>query len=312
MQKSIRIMALCLAAVMGMGLGILGQSRAEAAEPVYAGIDISRYQGTVDFDRVAADGIDIVYMRAGEGNDYIDPEYERNYQQAREAGLKSGAYLYVTATTVDEGREQAKFFASLLQGKEFACRPVMDFENLRGLNRQTANDIALAFLQTLEEETGVTPAIYTGAYKVEAVWDADLAAYPLWIAEYGAEEPKTTGAWKEWSGFQYTDKGQVDGIDGDVDLDRFRPGILLNGGEPTPEPTVSPKPSITPKPTTTPKPTATPGQCPTTIPYIVQRGDTLSRIADSLETTVAELAALNHLKNPDRIYVGQRLLIPIG
>lgn len=312
MQKSIRIMALCLAAVMGMGLGILGQSRAEAAEPVYAGIDISRYQGTVDFDRVAADGIDIVYMRAGEGNDYIDPEYERNYQQAREAGLKSGAYLYVTATTVDEGREQAKFFASLLQGKEFACRPVMDFENLRGLNRQTANDIALAFLQTLEEETGVTPAIYTGAYKVEAVWDADLAAYPLWIAEYGAEEPKTTGAWKEWSGFQYTDKGQVDGIDGDVDLDRFRPGILLGGGEPTPEPTASPKPSITPKPTVTPKPTATPGQCPTTIPYIVQRGDTLSRIADSLETTVAELAALNHLKNPDRIYVGQRLLIPIG
>lgn len=312
MQKSIRIMALCLAAVMGMGLGILGQSRAEAAEPVYAGIDISRYQGTVDFDRVAADGIDIVYMRAGEGNDYIDPEYERNYQQAREAGLKSGAYLYVTATTVDEGREQAKFFASLLQGKEFACRPVMDFENLRGLNRQTANDIALAFLQTLEEETGVTPAIYTGAYKVEAVWDADLAAYPLWIAEYGAEEPKTTGAWKEWSGFQYTDKGQADGIDGDVDLDRFRPGILLGGGEPTPEPTASPKPSITPKPTVTPKPTATPGQCPTTIPYIVQRGDTLSRIADSLETTVAELAALNHLKNPDRIYVGQRLLIPIG
>lgn len=312
MQKSIRIMALCLAAVMGMGLGILGQSRAEAAEPVYAGIDISRYQGTVDFDRVAADRIDIVYMRAGEGNDYIDPEYERNYQQAREAGLKSGAYLYVTATTVDEGREQAKFFASLLQGKEFACRPVMDFENLRGLNRQTANDIALAFLQTLEEETGVTPAIYTGAYKVEAVWDADLAAYPLWIAEYGAEEPKTTGAWKEWSGFQYTDKGQVDGIDGDVDLDRFRPGILLNGGEPTPEPTASPKPSITPKPTVTPKPTTTPGQCPTTIPYIVQRGDTLSRIADSLETTVAELAALNHLKNPDRIYVGQRLLIPIG
>ena len=312
MQKSIRIMALCLAAVMGMGLGILGQSRAEAAEPVYAGIDISRYQGTVDFDRVAADGIDIVYMRAGEGNDYIDPEYERNYQQAREAGLKSGAYLYVTATTVDEGREQAKFFASLLQGKEFACRPVMDFENLRGLNRQTANDIALAFLQTLEEETGVTPAIYTGAYKVEAVWDADLAAYPLWIAEYGAEEPKTTGAWMEWSGFQYTDKGQVDGIDGDVDLDRFRPGILLGGGEPTPEPTASPKPSITPKPTVTPKPTATPGQCPTTIPYIVQRGDTLSRIADSLETTVAELAALNHLKNPDRIYVGQRLLIPIG
>lgn len=312
MQKSIRIMALCLAAVMGMGLGILGQSRAEAAEPVYAGIDISRYQGTVDFDRVAADGIDIVYMRAGEGNDYIDPEYERNYQQAREAGLKSGAYLYVTATTVDEGREQAKFFASLLQGKEFACRPVMDFENLRGLNRQTANDIALAFLQTLEEETGVTPAIYTGAYKVEAVWDPALAAYPLWIAEYGVEEPKTTGAWKEWSGFQYTDKGQVDGIDGDVDLDRFRPGILLGGGEPTPEPTASPKPSITPKPTVTPKPTATPGQCPTTIPYIVQRGDTLSRIADSLETTVAELAALNHLKNPDRIYVGQRLLIPIG
>ena len=312
MQRSKRIMALCLAVAMSLTLGVLGQARAEAAEAYYDGIDISRYQGTVDFDRLAADGIEIVYMRAGEGSDYIDPDYERNYQQAREAGLKSGAYLYVTANTVEEGKEQARFFASLLQGKEFACRPVMDFEDLRGLNRQTANEIALAFLQTLAAETGVTPAIYTGAYKVEVVWDAALAAYPLWIAEYGVDEPKTTGAWKEWSGFQYTDKGQVDGIEGDVDLDRFREGILLSGGGETPSPTATPNPTETPNPTVTPKPTATPGQCPTTIPYIVQRGDTLSRIADSLETTVAELASLNKLQNPDRIYVGQRLLIPIG
>lgn len=311
MQRRKRIMALCLAGVLSLGLGMCGQAQAEGQEAYYRGIDISRYQGTVDFDKLAGDGIEIVYMRAGEGDDYTDPYYERNYQQAREAGLKSGAYLYVTAGTVEEGKQQAEFFAGLLQGKEFACRPVMDFEDLRGLNRQTANAIALAFLQTLEAETGVTPAIYTGAYKVEVVWDTALAAYPLWIAEYGVDEPETTGAWKEWSGFQYTDKGQVDGIEGDVDLDRFRAGILVSGGA-TPTPTATPNPTLTPTPTATPKPTATPGQCPTTIPYIVQRGDTLSRIADSLETTVAELAALNQLKNPNRIYVGQRLLIPIG
>ena len=114
---------------MGLGLWGPGLARAKAEEAYYEGIDISRYQGTVDFARLAADGIDIVYMRAGEGSDYTDPEYERNYQQAREAGLKSGAYLYVTATTVEEGKAQAKFFAGLLQGKEFACRPVMDFED---------------------------------------------------------------------------------------------------------------------------------------------------------------------------------------
>ena len=141
--------------------------------------------------------------------------------------------------------------------------------------------------RALEAATGEKPAIYSGAYKVEAVWDQALSAYPLWIAEYDVEQPKTAGAWGQWSGWQYTDRGRVNGIEGNVDRDRFTAGMLADGEE-TPQPT--------------PCPDGT---------YIVQRGDTLYRIARSHDTTVAALMQANSITNPNRIYVGQRLIIPL-
>lgn len=280
------VITLCLAALVCLVMGWPSLGLAQSA--YYEGMDVSRYQGEIDFNRAAKDGIEMVYIRAGEGADYTDPYYERNYAGAKAAGIKTGAYHFVTARSEAEARAQAAHFAALLAGKEFECRPAMDFEDLSGMGRDAANRVALAFLRALEEATGQKPALYSDAYRVESTWNASLSGYPLWIAEYDVDAPRTTGAWPEWSGWQYTDRGRVDGVEGNVDRDRFTARMLADNGE-------------------------TPPECPdVTATYIVQRGDTLSRIARSHDTTVSALAAANNIQNPNRIYVGQRLVIPLS
>ena len=90
-----------------------GQAALAAFEPFpgtqYQGIDVSKWQGTIDFQAVADAGIQIVYMRAGQGTDYVDPYFQDNYTKARAAGLKVGFYYYVTAQTPSQARQEAAF-----------------------------------------------------------------------------------------------------------------------------------------------------------------------------------------------------------
>ena len=279
-MKASRLTAVFLAAVLILTpCAALGP--AESA--VYSGIDVSVYQGEIDFQRAAASGVQVVYIRAGYGTT-ADRNFERNWKAAREAGLHVGFYLYVTARTAEQARGQARFFSSLIAGTGYDCRPAMDFENFSGLSRAEVNAVGLAFLQELEEQTGQRPLVYTDAYAADTVWQGGVGKYPLWAADYGPGEPDiTSGIWSGWTGFQYSDAGKIPGIAGNVDLDRFTAGVFLNaesapGGE--------------------------------TVRYAVQPGDTLWGIAQRYGTTVAALANLNHIENPNLIYPGQTLIIP--
>ena len=108
-----------------------------------------------------------------------------------------------------------------------------------------------------------------------------MGEYSLWAAHYGAAAPGvTSGYWAGWSGFQYSDAGTVPGIAAAVDLDRFTSAVLLTDQEGLPD------------------------------TYTVVWGDTLWSIARRYHTTVAAIAQLNHVENPDRIYVGQILTLP--
>ncbi len=82
-----------------------------SSETIYEGIDVSGYQGNIDFEKVKNDGIEIVYMKSSEGQDYIDSKFEQNYKRAREAGLKIGFYHYVDARSVSQAEKEAQFFA---------------------------------------------------------------------------------------------------------------------------------------------------------------------------------------------------------
>ena len=101
--------------------------------PLHNGIDVSIWQGEINYERVRNDGIEVVYIRSSEGASYVDPYYLRNYNNAKSNGLKIGFYHYLTATTVEEAIEQADFFVSLVGGLEADCKLAMDFEQFDGL-----------------------------------------------------------------------------------------------------------------------------------------------------------------------------------
>lgn len=259
---------------------------------VYEGIDVSVYQGNIDFEKVKGDGIEVVYIRAGEGSSYVDSKFKQNARRAKAAGLKFGFYLYVTAQNTEEAEQQASFFADLIKDYDYDCRPAMDFENFSGLSRDQVNQIGKAFMEKLEEETGLRPVIYTNANAANRTWSETFGKYPLWAAEYGPSEPEiTSGIWESWAGFQYTSSGRVEGIEGRVDKNRFTDTMFVSDNEEPPGP-------------------VDPGSDDKYIKYTVKRGDTLWKIAKRYGTTVNAIVKANGIQNPDLIRVGEILKIP--
>ncbi len=260
----------------------------------YRGIDISEFQGEIDFEEVRRSGIEAVYIRVGAG-EYTDEYFAENYERAKAAGLKIGFYHYVTARSVDEGRRQARFFASLAAGREPDMRLAMDFEYFGSLSVSQINAISEAYLDELTALTRREAVIYSDLSNARNIFSRALAEkYPLWAAQYGADEPSANGKWREWVGFQYTDEGRVGGIYGNVDRNIFTEGIFLSDsgridGE---------------------KRTSVRARTRTLTVY-VRAGDTLWAIAREYGTTVEAIARENRIVDPNRIFAGERLRITL-
>lgn len=260
----------------------------------YRGIDISEFQGEIDFEEVRRSGIEAVYIRVGAG-EYTDEYFAENYERAKAAGLKIGFYHYVTARSVDEGRRQARFFVSLAAGREPDMRLAMDFEYFGSLSVSQINAISEAYLDELTALTRREAVIYSDLSNARNIFSRALAEkYPLWAAQYGADEPSANGKWREWVGFQYTDEGRVGGIYGNVDRNIFTEGIFLSDsgridGE---------------KRTTVRARTRT-------LTVYVRAGDTLWAIAREYGTTVEAIARENRIADPNRIFAGERLRITL-
>ena len=264
-----------------------------SATPLYRGIDVSEYQGSIDFSAVREAGIQVVYIKSSEGFDYVDPYFRANYDGFRAQGIPVGFYHYVTAMNVTEAREQAAFFASVIRDTPPQCRLAVDFEVFNGLSPAEVTEITLAFLETAQAESGREMILYSDAYNARAVFGSELADYPLWVADYFVSEPAWNGTWSSWAGFQYSDAGRINGIAAALDLDYFTKDAFLSEHQdniPAPEPTMPPTAGET--------------------RYLVQQGDTLSEIAARNGVSVASLVWLNHIKNPNLIYPGQVLRIP--
>lgn len=260
----------------------------------YHGIDISEFQGEIDFEEVRRSGIEAVYIRVGAG-EYTDEYFAENYERAKAAGLKIGFYHYITARSVDQGRRQARFFASLAAGREPDMRLAMDFEYFGSLSVSQINAISEAYLDELTALTKREAVIYSDLSNARNIFSRALAEkYPLWAAQYGADEPSANGKWREWVGFQYTDEGRVGGIYGNVDRNIFTEGIFLSDswridGE---------------KRTTVRARTRT-------LTVYVRAGDTLWAIAREYGTTVEAIARENRIVDPNRIFAGERLRITL-
>ena len=264
-----------------------------SGDTIYEGIDVSSWQGEIDFSQVKASGIEVVYIKSSEGFRSVDLYFEQNYANAKNAGLKVGFYHYVTARSVEDAVRQANFFVSTISGKNPDCKLAMDFESFGSLGREEINQIALTFMQTVKNVSGKDVIIYSDEYNANSTFESNLAIYPLWVAQYEVSEPTVREHWNNWAGWQYTDRGEVPGISSYVDRDKFTNEVFLDDTSEVPD-------------VPTDKPDENEGYTTITIRY----GDTLSELAIEYNTTVERLVELNNIANPNLIYAGDTLIVP--
>lgn len=163
----------------------------------------------------------MVYIKATEGTGYVNSLLKTQYQEARAAGLLVGFYHFFRAKNESNARQQAQYFVNTVKGMEYGCCPALDIETAEDLDKATLSCLAKTFLEQVKTLTGIAPVIYTYTSFISESLDSTLAAYPLWIADYRKGAPGTNPVWKSWVGWQYSDKGSVSGISGNVDLDIF-------------------------------------------------------------------------------------------
>lgn len=189
----------------------------------WIGIDVSRYQGAIDFERVKASGVDFVLLRSsiGDGSDNVtgeDIRFAVNYAEAKKAGLMVGAYHYLRGGNIEEARTEARFFIKTITPYDLDFPAVLDFEEpwqQEYLTTAERTAMALTFMEEVEK-AGYYPMLYTNTNWAENYLDmTKLRKYDLWLAEWHPK-PTYNGTFGIW---QYTAYGGVSGIEGDVDLD---------------------------------------------------------------------------------------------
>ncbi len=185
-----------------------------------AGIDVSRHNGDIDFEQVRDDDYQFVFIKASEGKTYKDDAFERNYNRAREAGLKVGAYHFFRKNRT--GREQADNLLGVIKGKTFDLPLVIDLEddwgNGAATSRQTALERVLEMLNILNDK-GYQVMIYTNLDGYEKYYKDMLGDHDLWLCSFTSPDMLSHLPHRIQ---QFSHEGSVNGIDGDVDLNVFR------------------------------------------------------------------------------------------
>lgn len=174
------------------------------------GIDISKWNGGIDFTKVKKAGIDFVIIRAGFGVNGIDRLFKANYNAAREAGLKIGVYWYSYAKTKAELQNEISAFLNAIKGMQFEMPVYWDIEEKWVINN--INYVIPTVCNALEN-AGYFAGYYTSASVNASVSDENKKRFTSWIAHWG----KKAGTYKPMH--QYSSTGEISGINGNVDLD---------------------------------------------------------------------------------------------
>jgi lysozyme len=183
------------------------------------GIDVSHYQGKVDWAELAKAQNDeqfplrFVFMKASEGGDLADDAFQANFDSAKAHGFVRGAYHFYNPKT--DPVRQADFFIRSVQLQRGDLPPVLDIEQRGSSKSQLQRDLKI-WLQRVEAHYGVKPILYASyKFKTDYLTDSVFNTYPYWIAHYYVDSVAYEGDWKFW---QHTDVGTLPGIKGHVDL----------------------------------------------------------------------------------------------
>ena len=191
------------------------------------GIDVSRFQGEIDFEKVAAAGCEFVIIRIGgyASGLFTDPYYAENIKNARAAGLKVGVYWYSAENGPEAVREHASYLFDLLDGEPLDFPVFFDWENFTSfenykMSLRDFNDMILAFRDEAEKQ-GYRGALYSSKYYLDLLIEDEVKTGGVWLAHY-ISETTYTGEYFLWQ----QGLARIDGIAGDVDVDVFYPGRL--------------------------------------------------------------------------------------
>lgn len=213
------------------GIAKIYGATADSSNVKACGIDVSKHQGVINWDKVKASGqVDFAILRAGYGKEssQIDVQFERNYSECKRLGIPCGAYWYSYAKTAAEAEQEAAVCLSALAGKQFEYPIAFDIEEKESL--QNADALCQAFCGALEK-AGYYVAIYTFKSALESyIGNSVKSRYDVFLSHVGVNKSSYAGKYGLW---QYSWKGNISGIAGDVDLDygyRDYPAMIREAG----------------------------------------------------------------------------------
>lgn len=192
-------------------------NKAGGDKKILRGIDVSYYQGAIDWKKVKAAGIDFAILRSSVGDYYTDETFDYNITEAQRAGIKVGVYHYCRADSAESARTEAKYFLDIIKRYKPDFPIVVDIEDSRQ-QKLSVGELTLVADVFCEEvkKAGYQPMIYSSASWLNNKLDMKkLSDYETWVAHWGVLKPAYNGSYGVW---QYSCKGRVSGISGAVDL----------------------------------------------------------------------------------------------
>ncbi|MCH5263724.1 MAG: glycoside hydrolase family 25 protein [Lachnospiraceae bacterium] len=211
------------AVVYAIYFGYYHINGSRAAKYPIHGVDVSHYQGEIDWNVLAAQNIQFAYIKATEGSSHVDEHFTKNYEEARQAGLRVGAYHFFSYDS--SGITQAENFINTVENFDGMLPPVVDVEfyGNKEENPPAPEEVypqLQAYLDAVEDAYGMRPMIYATNESWELYVQEQFDDYPLWIRDIW-KKPKNTEDWTLW---QYTNRGRLKGFSGEepyVDLNVF-------------------------------------------------------------------------------------------
>jgi lysozyme len=218
--------------VIACALAPAGAARADEAwvarcpaRATLRGIDVSKWQGEIDWAAVRAGGIRFAYIRVSDGASAPDPLFERNWAEARRAGVARGAYQYFRPS--EDPDEQADLLLESIGAPRGGdLPPALDVEEAEGADADAIVDGIERWVKRVRRATGVDPVVYTSALGwAELTANSDrFRRLALWVAHHGADCPNTPGPWPRWTFHQRSADSQVAGVPVPVDENAFAGG----------------------------------------------------------------------------------------
>lgn len=214
-----------IAALLGLlyQTGVLVPNALFAKRYTVRGVDVSAYQGTVNWKRLPGQSVDFAFIKATEGAGFQDRQFTHNWEYAQQAGLRVGAYHFFNFDV--PASAQAENFIHTVPVQMNTLPPTVDVEFYGSFrqnhpNKETVRPMLDALLSSLEEHYGKKPILYCTESAYHTYLEGAYAGYPVWIRNVWFQ-PSAPANWAFW---QYTDKGKLDGIEGRerfIDLNVF-------------------------------------------------------------------------------------------